>query len=132
MRFQRGENGRIERVKVLPDMTMGRADQLLTSGLFGLRTTLDTETLGLVEEYKEKLGKSKRSKEEEGRFQELRKALQFRIPLSPETPPERKALELVQAILRYQRPAGQSAVNEDLLRVAKELFDEIGRRGNRA
>jgi hypothetical protein len=132
IRFQRGEDGRIARTEVSPEMTMGRADQVLTSGLFGLRTTLDTETLGLVEEYKEKLGATHRTKEEEDRFQELRKALQFRIPLSPETPPERKALELVQAILRHQRPVGGGAMNEDLLRVAKELIDELGRRGKQA
>jgi predicted ATP-binding protein involved in virulence len=79
-RFARDDDGRVVRLEIDPDMTMGRADQILTTPLFGLNTTLDTETQATVERYRNLLGKSNRTISEEEEFQDLRGTLQFRIP----------------------------------------------------
>jgi predicted ATP-binding protein involved in virulence len=74
------KKGKILKVDVDPDMTLGRTDQILTTPLFGLNTTLDTETQVVAERYRNLLGKSQRTVSEEEEFQNLRATLQFRIP----------------------------------------------------
>jgi energy-coupling factor transporter ATP-binding protein EcfA2 len=90
LRFVRDEEGKVVRLPVEPEMTVGRADQILTGGLFGLKTTLDTITQTEMEQYKRLLGKRKRTPTEEADFQRVRKILQFRIPMSAETPDGRR------------------------------------------
>lgn len=100
--FTRDEEGKVIQVKIESDMTMGRADQILTGELFGLKTTLDLVTQEKLEEYKSLLGKRSRTPEEEERFQELRHTLNLRIPLPYETPSERKEQAKAQTILLLQ------------------------------
>lgn len=90
-RFARDEDGKVVLQEVAEEMTVGRADQILTSDLFGLKTTLDTMTQKEMENYRRLLAKRKRSKEEEAEFQRVRKVLRFRIPMSAETPEARRA-----------------------------------------
>jgi predicted ATP-binding protein involved in virulence len=99
IRFTRDGNGKVMRLKVDQDMTMGRADQILTGTLFGLDTTLDQETQSRMQEYEDLLGNSNRSAREEERYRELEAELEHRIPPSGETPLERRAQEMVQDVL---------------------------------
>jgi hypothetical protein len=125
VRLRRDDQGAVVRVEVTPDMTMGRADQVLTSRLFGMRTTLDQETQKRIDAYKSLLAKRTRTPAEEGEFAELSRVLRFRIPLSPETPAERRALALVQAVISDQLGEKQPASREDLLQITRELIEEV-------
>jgi hypothetical protein len=103
-RFARDDDGKVVRLEIAPDMTMGRADQILTTPLFGLNTTLDTETQATAERYRILLGKSNRTASEEEQFQNLRDTLQFRIPPPQVDLEERRAAVLErEALVRQAR-----------------------------
>ena len=125
MRFARDEHGDTVALEVTDEMLMGRADQLLTGRLFGMRSTLDPQTQGSIHEYEQLLGKEKRTEPEEARFKQLSKDLQLRVPLSRETPPERKAQELVNALLEAQIGDKVPDQRELLLKKTTELIKEL-------
>ncbi len=91
VRLCRDEGGRVRRLEIDPDMMLGRTDQILTTSLFGLKTTLDTTTQGHIVEYLPLLGQTGRRPHEERRFQELRHILRTRIPPIHENLDERRA-----------------------------------------
>lgn len=124
-RFERDDDGKVVQVEVPADMTMGRTDQVLTSSLFGLETTLDPITQEVIEEYQKLLGKRKRDAKEEERFRELQRILEFRIPVPQETPPDRRAQELLQALLKDQVGEEYPEAREMLLDKAGELLKEV-------
>ncbi len=135
VRFKRDEKGMVIKARIDEDMTSGRADQVLTGSLFGLPTTLDAVTQDKIKEYQALLGKTTRTETEEHEFQELRKVLQFRIPVPYETPSDRRALELVEALLMQQaleavpgkQPSLLKQVRDRALESAKQLLGEIQR-----
>ncbi len=90
IRLARDENGRVQRIDIDADMMMGRTDQILTTDLFGLRTTLDQHTQALMAEYQTLLGKKRSTKENE-RFKQVRGLLHSRIPPASESLEERRA-----------------------------------------
>jgi energy-coupling factor transporter ATP-binding protein EcfA2 len=124
-RFVRDEDGKVARLPVDADMTVGRADQILTGDLFGLATTLDPETEKAMCRYGELLGKSLRSEDEEREFQRLRAVLHTRIPVSGETPVERRAQDLLRALLRSQAGDLFPEAQKDLLNMARKLFQSL-------
>jgi hypothetical protein len=132
-RFKRDEKRGVAIAQIDEDMTSGRADQVLTGSLFGLPTTLDSVTQEKIKEYQALLGKSARTEAEEREFQELRKVLQFRIPVPYETPSDRRALALVEALLMQQAlesvPGAQTEmlkqVRDRALESAKKLLAEV-------
>lgn len=91
IRFARDEDGKVVQLKVEQEMTVGRADQILTGDLFGLKTTLalDAVTQEELNKYKELLGKT-RTGVEEKEFQQIRQVLHARMPMSGETRVERE------------------------------------------
>lgn len=91
LRFVRDETGQVVQLKVEQEMTVGRADQILTGDLFGLKTTLalDTVTQEELSKYKDLLGKNRTPKEEK-EFQRVRQILHSRMPMSGETLAERQ------------------------------------------
>ncbi len=99
VRFARNESGKIEKLKILPDMTIGDTDQILTSNLFGLKSTLDVETLEKQERYDQLLVMSKRGEDDEQEFQELKQELLFRTVPSFNTYEGRHHLTLENAEL---------------------------------
>jgi predicted ATPase len=127
-RFARQDGGRIERVEVESDETMGRADQILTSGLFGLETTLDRLTQEEIKKYQRLLGKTSRTPEEEAEFRRLQDTLAFRLPHPYEGPVERRAQELLQALLRSQVGDKHPEAQRELLAKAEQLFKELSQR----
>ena len=124
-RFARDENGKVIQLEIESDMTMGRTDQILTASLFGLETTLDKITQKEIEEYQKLLSKSSRTPEEAEEFQRLHRTLEFRIPVPQETPIERRAQELLQALLLEQVGDNYPEVQQKVLEKAKQLFAEL-------
>lgn len=111
IRFARDEEGKVVQLVVEQEMTVGRADQILTGELFGLKTTLalNEETQEDLNNYKTLLGKTKRTAQEEKEFQELRRRLHSSMPMSGETRAEREE---------------QTRAREHLLREARATLSE--------
>jgi phage terminase small subunit len=84
-RFIRNAQGKVVQLDVEADMSMGRADQILTSDLFGLDTTLGTSTQERLERYQELLQKSSHTAEEKAEVEKLERELPLRVPLKGET-----------------------------------------------
>ncbi|HSS76398.1 MAG TPA: AAA family ATPase [Thermoanaerobaculia bacterium] len=130
--FIREEEGRVVRMPVDAEMSLGRADQILTSDLFGLHTTVDPVTEGAMDRYRELLGKRERTPEEEEEFWPLHRVLQARIPVSRETPVERQAQELLQALLQEQVGDLFPEAQGDVLDRAEKLLMELQKQSGRA
>ncbi len=121
----RDPDGRVVLLPIEEDMVLGRADQILTSSLFGLETTLDMTTQGALKTMQGLIGKSARSPEEAKRLEELRRDMALRIPVSLETSPERRAYELVSALLSERIAGLAGAADPVLLEAAKQkLLDK--------
>jgi WD40 repeat protein len=122
------KQGQIARVDFDPDMTLGRTDQILTSELFNLQTTLDPKTQEIMGEYETLLGKSQRAPDEERRYLQLARQLEERIPPSPSGLVERRAAELLQVLqevdLKHPNAAARAAVEAGMSRLAKALRGE--------
>jgi hypothetical protein len=107
------------------DMTMGRADQVLTGRLFGLDTTLDAVTQERIKRFQELSGMSKRSPEQQQELEQLEATLDFRIPPPEDSLPERRAQELLEALLYKQVGESYPDVQKSLLEKASQLLDEV-------
>ncbi len=100
-----------------------RADQILTSEAFGLDGTTSARGMKLREEFSRLNATSRRSSQEEARFQALSKELEATIPSSPETPAGREAMALVEEALE----ARGAKHPEKTLEAAKALLAELER-----
>lgn len=125
IRLGRDEDGRVNRLDIPEDMSMGRADQVLTSRLFGLETTLDHETTQRLEEYRRLLGLGHPTPEERQRLDELKEMVRFRIPSSFEGPAERRAFALMQAMIQFHLGTDYPEARRTLLDHTRELLDEL-------
>jgi predicted ATPase len=125
VRFDRNTAGEVVRLEIPPDMMMGRADQILTGRLFGLRTTLDPLTEQAIDRFRQLSGRSNLSSEEAEELDRLRRTLDLRIPVPQETPAERRAQEYVQALIEHQLGAAAPEVKQFVLEKAKRLLDEV-------
>lgn len=101
-RLVRTPRGSVEVGVLQEDDTRGRADQLLTSPLFGLATTLDPSSRHLLSEYRYLLAKTNRSQHEEVRLQELRNDIRVSIPPPDEGAAVRRAQQLLSLLLRSE------------------------------
>lgn len=80
-RFMKGKDGKVFIAPITPDMTMGYSDQILTSPLFGLPTTLDeTTTDRKMERFYELERMQNRSAPQEEEYEQLRRELMVRVP----------------------------------------------------
>ena len=129
IRFARDEDHKVVTYKVEEEMTIGRADQILSSDLFGLESTftLNEDLSVLMDEYHELLA-TDRNPREEKRFQQLREILKARIPMVGETPAEQKAMGLIQALLQTEGDGKYDSVNADILKRAEQLLNEVGKK----
>lgn len=87
VRFAR-KRGRAMILPVAPDMTLGYTDQILTSLLFDLETTLDDTTERKMKEYQQRGEKEDRGGDPE-KYEELKQELMARVP-PPSTSYEEK------------------------------------------
>lgn len=129
IRFARDGN-KVVTYTINEEMTIGRADQILSSDLFGLESTqtLTPELEDLMEEYNDLLAKDERSEADGARFRVLRETLKERIPPVAETPPEQKAMGLLEALLQADGGKEYEDVNKKLLKRAEKLLDEVLKR----
>lgn len=138
LRFKRGESGKVEIVDIPDDMTMGRPDQVLAGSLFDVSSRLDPLTEDTIEQYQTLIGKSKRTPEEQEELDRLKGILEFRIPTPETTPSDRRARELLKALLQEQvhslmhgeaeseeLTAQNNKIKEQLLDRADRLFEEL-------
>ena len=90
-RFVRDRDGHVVTVPIDDYVTLGRADQLLTSRLFGLNTTVDPETEQAMEDYRALAGREEELTDgEKTKFRELERTLENRLAPSGETPYHRR------------------------------------------
>jgi predicted ATPase len=129
IRFARDEDQKVITYKVEEAMTIGRADQILSSDLFGLESTftLNDDLTVLMDKYHELLAKE-RNPAEEKQFQQLREMLKTRIPMTGETPAEQKAMGLIQALLQTEGDGKYDSINQDILMRAEQLLKEVGKK----
>ena len=123
IRLARDEHGKVISLPLTDEMMQGRADQILTGRLFGLRTTMGHLTLQKIEEYKDLAGRE-RDEAEEKRYQVLKRELATKIPPPDETPLERKAYSLLEAILEQEVGINHPGTNEKILAKARTLLQE--------
>lgn len=128
IRFSR-VNGKVERVVLDKDAAMGRSDQVLRSELFDLPVTLDSETEDLMAEYQVLLATRRPTADQAKRRVALEKELEQRIPPADTEPAERRALELVQSVLKKQLFPNADA-SKTVLEEAQRLIDAAARQSS--
>lgn len=124
-RVIRDEHGRVVLKTIDQEALVGRADQILTGDLFDMETTIDRTTELQMDEYRKLLGMSKRNSDQEAKFRKLRDIIRFRVPSSAETPVERRAQQLLEALVMDQFDQNQKATQEALVAKAKDLFEAV-------
>jgi hypothetical protein len=127
-RFLREDDDTIVQVQVEEEMTVGRTDQILTGELFGLDTTLDTDTQKLRDEYRRLLARRSRAPHEEKRFLVLEDALAFRIPSAAETPVERQAYKMLELLLRRSAGDKNPEMQMKVLDAGRKLLDTLSKK----
>jgi DNA repair ATPase RecN len=127
-RFARDANGVVEVVPIDEEMMLGRTDQILTSDLFNLDTTLDAETRAAEAEYRTLLGRKRRNEQEERRIREVEDILRFRIPPTGETPLERQASELLRLLLERHALGEHAAAREEIVAAGEKLLTTLAKR----
>ncbi|HEX4611890.1 MAG TPA: AAA family ATPase [Urbifossiella sp.] len=124
--FRFGRDGATAtRIALEPDAMMGRADQVLTGGGFGLITTVDKKTREEIDRYRELLGKRDLTPDEQAQLDRLRQTLAFRLPGPQEGQVERRASELLKALLWSQVADHHPEAQEGLLKKAEQLFTAL-------
>jgi predicted ATPase len=119
MRLARDKKGRVVEVPLAPDMTLGYTDQVLTSLLFGLPTTLDDTTEKKMKRYYE-LAEMQDRGEHEQEYETLRQELMARVPPPAPSYQERRKDQLSQAEMLEQ--LGQQ-LNQNSMEGGQLLLD---------
>ena len=116
-RFHRDKNDSSHiNIDIFEDKFAGwRADQLLTSSLFGLESSRDPATQSLVDQYTELVSQKKRSPQDEAELERISKELRVRIPTSEETKEAREASKLIQQSLKKEFESKPLAEREKIL-----------------
>jgi hypothetical protein len=117
-RLERGRDGKIGALPIDEDMTMGRTDQILVTGLFGLPNALPAETTDKIKRYKVLLGKDGLDAKETVEFDELETRIKVLIPPTPTDLTERRARELLHAVMSANLDAKTEPHKEVLSRAA--------------
>ena len=102
-----------------------RADQVLTSPLFGLKTTLSEQVRADLARYGELHAKQGRSAHEQEEYTRLQQEIRLKVPLPYETAPERRAEELVRALIRAHVADRYEDERDELLSMSRDLFNQV-------
>jgi hypothetical protein len=110
-----------------------RADQILTSPLFGLATTRSGAARKEIDEYAELLGKATKNEAQVRRFNLLKDRLQPILAVG-ETSAERRVEDAVRQVLdnlttaeNLVQPPGANVTEQDALEVKRQLAKILGR-----
>jgi predicted ATP-binding protein involved in virulence len=128
IRFDRNSDGRILQLPLESDITLGRADQLLTSDLFDLNTTLDPTTQGKIDLYYELRDKQRRTAEEEDELQQLQRWFRFELPMPQQIPSAKRAQELVNLLLAENLEDNYMEVQNMVRDKARQLLEEVDKK----
>lgn len=101
IRFARDKSGKVVTLPVAPDMTLGYTDQILTSMLFGLTTTLDDTTERMQKRYYQLLEMEDRGGDQE-EYEMLKRKLMARIPPPSADYEEKRGQQLSEAEMLRQ------------------------------
>jgi hypothetical protein len=110
--------------KNMEDVQGWRADQILTSSLFGLETTRDVVTQNTLYRYKELLLKEKPSGIEESELRQLGDQLRVKIPSTHERMEARDAYKIILANTESQ---WQNKSPEEKAKILREIELELQR-----
>ena len=105
-----------------------RADQVLTSPLFGLETTLSEQVRAELARYGELHAQQRLSAQEQEEYTRLQQEIRLKVPLPYETVPERRAEELVRALIRAHIADTYEDERDELLSMSRDLFNEVASR----
>ena len=105
-----------------------RADQVLTSSLFGLETTLSGQARADLARYGELHAQQQRNAEEQEEYTRLEREIRLKVPLPYETPAERRAEELVRALIRAHIADRYEDERDKLLSMSRDLFNQVAGR----
>lgn len=123
-RFARGSAGRVVQLEVLPEMSSGRADQILTNDLFGLESSKDLETQGLLEKYNRLSMKKRLTAADKQQLTTLARKLQRRVPSPEERKEARIASEMISDFYREKiRELPEERKKEMLREVESKLLE---------
>jgi predicted ATP-binding protein involved in virulence len=106
----------------LPSIKGWRADQILTSQLFGLEATRDVDTEKEMESYIQLLGKTDPTDEEKQQLRVLEKKLGDRIPPTCETQLERDAYQMIENTMKSYLDRNEKLQKE----VKRQLKHSLG------
>jgi predicted ATPase len=127
IRLMRNEEGEIEQLEVEADMTVGRADQVLTGELFDVRTARDLYTQSIIDRYSE-LAASDYDQLSEAEQQELPKLveqLKMRMPSPAERKEARTAYEFINTALKERIQALPEDQKQKVLAEVRVQLQEI-------
>jgi predicted ATPase len=122
--LRRDEQQRIQAVTDLPSIAGLDVDQLLTSELFGLRTTLDPELEARFDEYYALLAKHEPTRSEQDRIAELRESLAEHRQFG-RTARERLVFEAADEALARKRRQTRDLTGAALTDEAKERIAQL-------
>jgi|GEM_PF-930368 len=130
MRFSRDSRGQIVRPQIEPDMTLGYTDQILTSLLFGLPSSLDDTTEKKKKRYYELYEMKDRSAHVE-EYETLKQELMVRIPPRAESYEKKHEEQLQEAQMMKDLGAKLAQVSPEqgdvLLKRAESLRSSLER-----
>ncbi len=116
-------DGKVNRIIDVPDLEEMRIDQILTSPIFGMQTTVDPEAERKFQEYYYLLAKRKRTATEKKRTEELRKFL-YRYGVLGTDRRSRAIYDLIDKDLATQNPNERnSGVSAKTRRKFRELWE---------
>jgi uncharacterized protein (TIGR02646 family) len=121
--LRRSRSGRVRVLEDLPSPEGMSADQLLTSEHFGLGSTVEPEVEALFRRYYALLARTQRTPAQETRLEGLRDRL-ARLNHMGRTRREQMMLEVIDAFLAEDPPAGRAAQEERRNRVLRQLMDQ--------
>ena len=101
-------------------------DQLLTSDLFGLETTLDTETSAHLARYYSLLSRPNLGADEQEALRTVRETLPTQVPLG-DSPRERLMYRIADEYLARHRDAKEENLGEETIREMVDLFEAAER-----
>jgi uncharacterized protein (DUF2235 family)/predicted ATP-binding protein involved in virulence len=127
-RLGRDLKGKVVELEVREDMMQGRSDQLLTSLLFGLKTSMPFQTQSKILEYQKLLKKHDRSQEENEKLPKLEKEVDALIPTSMSDTVTRLAQDVIDALINEQFtefPKAREKARDRLEVLLAELSERI-------
>jgi predicted ATP-binding protein involved in virulence len=104
----------------LPSIRGWRADQILTSPIFGLKTSRDKRTNDMLEEYKKLISLTKLSQAQEERLRYLRETISADLPTAGETEIQREAFRIIEKTM-------EDYFNKQTPERKQKLYEEIKR-----